>query len=112
MNHDVGWHVPINKLKFKYENAEWQQIDKHYDIFKDLNMVEARCGDDPFCWLDIYHWSLMNKTRLTEDVYQFIVHRVGVIQQAFKENFWYGINHDFVRESLEALQIILGGLHL
>jgi len=109
---ETGWHIPINKLRFRYENAQWQQIDKHYDIFKDVDAAKNYCGDDVTCLMDIFNWSIMKQTPLTEDVYQFIVHRVGVIQKGFKENFWYGIDYEFFRESVEALQIILGGFYL
>lgn len=101
----MGWHVPFYKLKFKYENAEWQQIDKHYDIFKDVDAAKNYCGNDAICLMDIYNWSVMKQTPITEDLYQLIVHRVGIIQTGFKENFWYGFDTDFF---LNSLQFILG----
>ncbi len=89
-NNETGWHVLGNKIKIKYENAEWNQHKPSMDIFEDINQVKDYCGNfgDSFentnCWLDVYNWSLMNKTKLTEDIYQFINHRANVVRNGFK----------------------------
>ena len=82
-----GWENIGNKIKMKYDGFEWQQVKVHHDIFEDINTVSARCGNgDTFeeatCWLDAFNWSVMNKTHLTEDIYQFIAHRSGVMRRA------------------------------
>lgn len=96
MKNENGWQVLGNKINFKYENAEWNQHTPSMDIFEDINQVKDFCGNfgDNFentnCWLDVYNWSLMNKTKLTEDIFQFINHRANVVRNGLKneiENF-------------------------
>jgi hypothetical protein len=82
---ELSWTAPFKKLKFKYENNEWQQVE-NMDIFTDLQSVKNVCGTgfdeigEITCWLDAYNWSLMKQTPLTEDIYQFIVHHAHVIR--------------------------------
>jgi hypothetical protein len=108
---EASWTEPINKLKFKYENAEWQQVTHEVDLFKDpLFEINKYCGDDPTCWLDVYNWSLMNKTTLTEDIYQFIVHKANVIREAIdREIANFNIDWEYI---FEAINLIIGGLFI
>ena len=79
-----------NKMKFKYENLEFNQHHSksmNYDLFENVHQVEAVCGNDSFCWLDVFNWSIMNKTKLTEDIYQFIQNRSYIVQQGFINEF-------------------------
>lgn len=133
MGNETGWNVLGNKIKYKYKNAEWNQHEPSMDIFKDINQVKDYCGNfgDSFentnCWLDVYNWSLMNKTKFTEDIYQFINHRANVVRNGFtKEIENFSINEemrqdlidkivgfipDFVLNVIEVINFIfLGGL--
>lgn len=99
------WSAPYYKIKYIYQNKEWQQVQPNGDIFKDLDQVKAYCGafgedvQRTACWLDIYHWSLMNKTKLTEDIYQFISHHAVMIRQSIdKEIANISINQDMVNQ--------------
>ncbi|MGM0807618.1 MAG: hypothetical protein ACQET8_23205 [Bacillota bacterium] len=85
----VSWENPLKKLKFKYDNLEWQQVETNLDMFKDLEHVKNVCGDGSSveslnCWLDAYHQSIMNKSPITHDIYQFISHRVGIVRDSIE----------------------------
>jgi hypothetical protein len=85
----VSWDAPFKKLKFRYENSEWQQVETNLDMFKDLDHVKNVCGDGYHidsldCWLDAYHQSILNKSPITHDIYQFITHRAEVIRTALE----------------------------
>lgn len=91
-----------NKIKIKYDNLEWNQREPYLDIFTDIEQVKAYCGgfgndvESTTCWLDAYNWSLMNKSKLTEDIYQFISHRAGIIRSGIDNEIanWSGFNWD------------------
>ena len=55
--------------------------------------------------LDAYNWSLMNKTKLTEDIYQFITHRAVLIRTSL-EREW----SNFVIEDNEVTREMRAGL--
>lgn len=101
-----AYEIIGNKIKVKYSSYKWNQHEPdHLDIFTGINKVSAICGDDAACWLDAYHWSLMKQTKLTEDIYQFITHRVYVIKKGFKtEVDMYHANGGFNLEPLEPIQ--------
>ncbi|MRX56736.1 hypothetical protein GJU41_22595 [Bacillus idriensis] len=83
------WKEIGNTLKYKYENLQWQQVNTPpYDMFKDMDGIKAICGnptlpDNLGCWLDVYHWSIIKKHPLSEDIYQFITHRAAVVRNGF-----------------------------
>lgn len=77
-----------NRIKVTYDNFEWNQKEPQLDIFKDINQVNNVCGNGDTlpeinCWLDVFNWSVMNKTKLTEDIYQFINHRARITRAGF-----------------------------
>lgn len=129
-------------LKFKYEGLEWNQhsnlsMDSNMDIFTNIDKVKAYCGgfgndlESTTCWLDAYNYSLTHRLPITEDIYQFITHRVHVIQQGFRDEVgrFEGMNWEAVKpvwdylsdwvastlnfimvHGLEILNIIIGGI--
>jgi hypothetical protein len=104
IQHGVSWNAPFSKLKYKYENAEWQKVETNLDMFKDMDHVKTICGDGLNCWLDAYHQSLMNKSPITHDIYQFISHRAGIVRDGIKNEIAnFRIDWDAV------LGTILGG---
>lgn len=102
LQNGVSWKAPFSKLKYKYENSEWNQIEPNLDMFKSIQDVKNVCGNgDSFnevmCWLDTYHWSIMNKSKLTEDIYQFISHRATLIRKSIDDEIDnFHINWDIV----------------
>lgn len=95
-----AYEIVGNKIKVKYESLDWNQREPYLDVFDDIEKVKAYCGkfgediEGTTCWLDAYNWSLMNKTPLTEDIYQFISHRAGIIRGGFDKEIasWEGFN--------------------
>ena len=100
-----------NKIKYKYEGFEWnRQPTPRVDVFENIDQVNQVCGNgdtfkEAMCWLDAYNWSLMNKTKLTEDIYQFITHRAVLIRTSL-EREW----SNFVVEDNEVTREMRAGL--
>lgn len=104
-----GYEIIGNKIKVKYESLDWNQREPYLNIFDDIDKVKAYCGnfgediEGTACWLDAYNWSLMNKTPITEDIYQFISHRAGVIRGGFDKEIenWSGFHWEVLRPMWE-----------
>lgn len=66
------------------KHTEFYQYEpKQFDLVKDFDNVKTICNDNLFCWLDAYHWSIMNKSELTASIYKYITHRVHVFKDGF-----------------------------
>lgn len=87
------------KIKMKYKNGEWQQVTNKLDIRENYHHVKSVCDENLICWMDAMNYTAMKQTTFTEDVYQFISHRAGVIREGFEENFWRGIDEQIAKES-------------
>jgi hypothetical protein len=112
MSRVSAYEILGNKIKVKYENLEWNKHNSeamNYDLFENLDQVKSACGafgndlESTSCWLDVYNWSLMNKTKLTEDIYQFISHRAYIVRSSIeKEIESFSFNTEFFVESWNA----------
>jgi hypothetical protein len=97
-------------IKFRFENNQWQQVQPKRDLFKDFDDVKYVCGDgdnlsEMACWLDTYNWSLMNKTKFTEDIYQFISHRAQIMRKGVdKEIDNFHINEEMKQQLVQTLK--------
>ncbi|MED4017014.1 hypothetical protein [Sutcliffiella cohnii] len=101
-----GWEIMKNNIKFKYENLEWKQVNTPYDLITEFDKLEKVCGDTNYlntCWMDAFNHSVMKLTPLTNDIYLFITHRASVMRDGLENNFWKGINTDFLKESLQPI---------
>ncbi|AND39565.1 hypothetical protein [Cytobacillus oceanisediminis] len=92
----TAYPIIADKLKTKYESFKWNQHEPGMDVFTDLNKVKTYCGNfgdsvqETTCWLDTFNWSIMKQTKLSEDIYQFISHRSGIVRRSIDnevENF-------------------------
>ncbi len=101
------WSAPFVKLKFKFEQNEWQQKNPPRDLFNNFDEVKVVCGNgdniqEMACWLDTYHWSLMKQTKLTEDMYQFINHKAQIMRAGVdKEIENFHVNEEMKQELIE-----------
>lgn len=89
----------LDQIKMKFENGEWQQTENHLDVFNSYEHVQNICDENLICWMDAYHYSIMKQNGLTNEIYQFIQHRSGVVREGFKEHFWYGFDKEMAKES-------------
>jgi hypothetical protein len=97
-NH-ISLDAPIHKLKFKFENAEWQQVNPTLDYFNSYQHVRNVCDENVICWLDSMHYSLLSQTEQTEMLYKFIAHRAGIVREGILDNSWKGVNEDKLSET-------------
>lgn len=82
-------------IKMKWDGLEWNQystepMQDKLDVFSNIEDVKCMCGqignfgfdkETTMCWLDAYNWSLMKRLPVTEDIYQFIAHRMWLVRQ-------------------------------
>ncbi|KYD04158.1 hypothetical protein B4102_3307 [Heyndrickxia sporothermodurans] len=92
IKNNVGWDSPFYKLKFMYENAEWQQVQPNADLFTDFNKVESICSGGSFlqgaiCTADYSFWTAMKQTKITEDLYQFIDYTTQLLKTSIYKEF-------------------------
>lgn len=100
---NVGLDAPLYKLKFLYQNAQWQQVQPNADLINDYNkIVDSYCAtgnliNDTVCFADYSFWTVLKTFKPTEDIYQFI----DYVSQSLKTNIWkefadFQFNWDFV----------------
>lgn len=63
----VGEHV-ISGL----EKTEWYGRTNDFNYFTNTEMTKNLCGDNVFCLMDSVHRSLMETTKFTHEVYNFV----------------------------------------
>lgn len=99
-----GWEIIGNKIKISYENLEWKQVATPYDLTTELDKAKIICGESiNSCWLDSLHYTGMKVTPVTRDVYLFITHRAQAIREGIQDNFYYGINTEYLKNSINSL---------
>lgn len=87
------------RIQMKFENGTWQQTTNSLDVFDSYDHVRNVCDENLICWMDAYHYSVMKQNPVSNEIYQFIQHRAGVIREGFKENFWRGFDKEMAKES-------------
>lgn len=65
------------------EKTEWYGRTNDFNYFTNTEMTKNLCGDNVFCLMDSVHRSLMETTKFTHEVYNFVTWYFGVVKDGF-----------------------------
>lgn len=64
----IGKEIIVNNL----EKTEWYGRENHWNYFTDNEATRNFCGDNVFCIWDSINNSIMESTKFTHEVYNFV----------------------------------------